>query len=266
MLRSPAFTIAAILSLAIGIGANASVFSVIDALMVSRAAGGRTRAALVPESRRLRGSQSAFLGAATRPAASGRARRGLRGHGQSRAHPNLTRRGERTGRLVSSSPETGSTCSAYPPPRGCLIQPDDATTVGSRAVAVISYSYWTRAFGQNTSALGTGIRINGTPFTIIGVAARGFDGLSAGERQDAWLPVTMQADARLLGNASISNADPRKPWFPQDGVEWLTIVTRRAIAECVRGDPGAGPECASRVDRSEDQGHSGSAAPRLLRT
>jgi len=57
---------------------------------------------------------------------------------------------------------------------------------------VISYRMWQREFGRNTAVLGRSIRLNGTAFTVVGVAPRGFDGVSAGGlATEVWMPSAM---------------------------------------------------------------------------
>src|SRR5919106_732955 len=58
--------------------------------------------------------------------------------------------------------------------RGRLLTPDDDGVVGASPVAVISYAYWQRALGGADSALGSTLRINGYPFTIVGISAPSF--------------------------------------------------------------------------------------------
>jgi predicted permease len=104
----------------------------------------------------------------------------------------------------------------------------DTTAAGGPPIAVLSHAYWTRAFAREPAVIGTTLAINGTPLTVVGVAAEGFEGMTVGQRVSVWLPVTMQFEARFFGNASMNDADGRKPWLPQDGIQWLTIVARIA--------------------------------------
>jgi predicted permease len=91
---------------------------------------------------------------------------------------------------------------------------------------VISYSYWQRRFGRSPAITGSTLPLNGTPFTIVGVAEPGFFGVSAGESPDLWLPLLMQDEVRYAQNAWSSNADTRKPWAPQEGIRWLDAIVR----------------------------------------
>lgn len=76
---------------------------------------------------------------------------------------------------------------------GRPIKPADDATPGSGAVAVISESFWTRRFGRSPDVIGKTVKLNLTPITIVGVAARGFGGASHAQvSSDVFLPLSMQ--------------------------------------------------------------------------
>jgi predicted permease len=227
MRRSPAFTVAAILSLAIGIGANAAIFSVTDALVVRPLPVTKpdelhflNRAGFDQPNLRFSGpnleqfrkgipdAAFAAMGSATTA--------------------QVTRNG--AAELISGQLVTGNWFDllGVRPATGRLFTTADTTTIGGPPIAVLSYAYWTRAFVRDPGVIGTTLVINGTPLTVVGVAAEGFEGMTVGQRVGVWLPVTMQFEAKFFGNASMNDADGRKPWLPQDGIQWLTIVARIA--------------------------------------
>ena len=80
---------------------------------------------------------------------------------------------------------------ALTPALGRLIQPDDDEIPGASPVVVLSYKTWQSRFGSDPGVLGTEIRVNGTPLTIIGVAEQGFEGLTFGVSQEVWVPSMM---------------------------------------------------------------------------
>ena len=102
--------------------------------------------------------------------------------------------------------------------------------------------------------LGSTLRLNGVTVTIVGVSAPGFRGLSVGGRVDVWLPVTLQHDLRYVrAMRSIDDADGRQPWVPQDGIQWLTIVTRvPASANRAASGPASPPSAAGVEERVSD--------------
>ncbi len=75
---------------------------------------------------------------------------------------------------------------------GRMFMGRDATGAGRDAYAVISYNYWRRRFGGSASVLGTTIRIHSATLVIIGVAAPGFRGETVGQDPDLWIPMLMQ--------------------------------------------------------------------------
>ena len=67
-------------------------------------------------------------------------------------------------------------------------------------IAVISYNYWTRRFDRNPDVLGTTLYVNGVPMFIVGVAAKGFEGVEAGGSTDFWIPLQNRPELNAWGN------------------------------------------------------------------
>ncbi|MBS1802324.1 MAG: ABC transporter permease [Acidobacteria bacterium] len=67
-------------------------------------------------------------------------------------------------------------------------------------VAVISYNYWTRRFARNPGVLGTTLYVNGIGFTIVGISGEGFEGLEAGGSADFWIPLQNRPELNAYGN------------------------------------------------------------------
>jgi predicted permease len=87
---------------------------------------------------------------------------------------------------------------------------------GAEPVAVVSYGYWQSAFGGMPSAIGKVIRLNGVPFSVVGVIDSRFTRLSPGKTEDMWLSIAQAVALKI-------------PWArnPQDPASaWLTIVGR----------------------------------------
>ena len=104
------------------------------------------------------------------------------------------------------------------PVTGRVIEPADEKA-GAEAVAVLSYAYWQSAFGGNGNAVGKTIKLNGVPFTIVGVADPRFTRLAPGKTQDLWVPVSQVMALRI-------------PWaggdLTKDDSWWLSVVGRVA--------------------------------------
>ena len=98
---------------------------------------------------------------------------------------------------------------------GRAISPEDDKAPGSSPVAVISYRLWSRRFAQDPGIVGKTVRLNAYPFTIIGVAPAGFDGEVVGDVQDVWVPMMMQA--QLMKG---------REWLEDPGSSWLQIMAR----------------------------------------
>lgn len=109
---------------------------------------------------------------------------------------------------------------------GRVLAASDDEKIGGGPVAVLSHGAWTRIFARDPTVVGRTIRINGLPMTVVGVAAEGFAGLMVGQAIDVWAPLAMQHDLRYFGNASNTNGDLAQPWVPQDAVQWLTLIAR----------------------------------------
>ncbi len=98
---------------------------------------------------------------------------------------------------------------------GRTIEPSDERP-GAEAVAVLSYAYWQGAFGGAPNAIGKSIKLNGVPFTIVGVADAGFTRLTPGHTQDMWLPLSQIVPLRLQWGGG---PEKERTW-------WLTVVGR----------------------------------------
>jgi predicted permease len=114
------------------------------------------------------------------------------------------------------------------PSLGRVFLPGEDEVPGRDAVAVISHRLWRERFGGDPGVVGRSIRINGQPFTVVGVAAEGFIGTFLGQPFDLWIP-TMMAPA--VGVAPEGLTDRR--------VVWLELIGRLApganIASARRG-------------------------------
>src|SRR5580704_7309386 len=107
------------------------------------------------------------------------------------------------------------------PAIGRLIGPQDITD--SSPVAVVSYSFWKSRFNLNPAIIGQKITASDTPVTIIGVTKRGFYGLSNQAQQDIWLPYSL--GDRALGDFAVALLGRLKPGatIPQARAELATL-------------------------------------------
>jgi predicted permease len=192
--KGPGFTAVAVITLALGIGANTAVFSVLDALLL------RWLPVTRPQELALLSTSGPWPGSSVGSHAfSYPAYRALREHNggfedlmcRFRFAANVGGHGETqrvTAELVSGN---YFELLGVPAAIGRTIGPDDARQPGQHPVAVLSYSYWMTAFGGDRSVLGTDITVNGQPLTVIGVSAKGFDGVEPDFTPQVRVPVTM---------------------------------------------------------------------------
>jgi predicted permease len=209
--KRPAFTAVALLSLALGIGANTAIFTLIQQLLL------RDLPVLNPE-------RLVTLGDATNSGVAGGidigqygmfpwyATRSLQanpGPFQGIASfgsylPKVSLRIPHESGSTSDSPVQFQSASLVSgnyfsvlgarPLMGRTLTPADDATPGAGAVAVVSFHFWQHSLSSDPGILGRTITINGTPFAVIGVMPRGFEGLKQGlELADLWTPTTMQS-------------------------------------------------------------------------
>jgi putative ABC transport system permease protein len=91
------------------------------------------------------------------------------------------------------------------PALGRLLSAADDINPGQHPVAVLSYDFWTRRFGRNPDVLGRWITIREKPLQIVGVAASGFTGVEPGIMTDLWAPTMMWDEGAI--------SDPHTRWF-----------------------------------------------------
>ncbi len=200
LFRTPLVTGVAIVSLALGLGANAAIFSLFEQMLLrplpvaeptrlvnlnapgpkpgsqsSNQAGGTDAVFSYPMFRDLQRVQHVFTGIAAH-----------RQFGANLAYRGRTLSGQ--GVLVSGSyfPVLG-----LQPALGRLLGPEDDRTVDGQFVAVLGHGYWVERLGANPGVIGEAIVVNGQSMTIVGIAPPGFDGTTLGGRPQVYVPITM---------------------------------------------------------------------------
>jgi len=225
LLKSPGFTTIAVLTLALGIGANTAIFSLINAVLLKMLPVDKPGELVVvgdpglansrwlgtpqvaifsyPFYRELRDGNHVFSALL----ASGNERR-------------VTVETDRSGEIASDA--TGALVSGnyfsvlgVNASIGRTLTPDDDRVAGGHPVVVVSYRFWQQKLSGDTAIVGQKVRLNGSPFTIIGVAPRGFLGDTVGDPQDLWIPMMMQAEI-IRGRA----------WLDAYDASWLHVIGR----------------------------------------
>ncbi len=187
---SPGFTVVAVISLALGIGANSSIFSVVNAallkplpykeparlMMIERTSAevpGQSLPWSYPKYEALRDQNEIFEQVAA--------------FSDQNFPLTDTEDPERLQTEIVSAdyfPVLGISPSA-----GRVFTPEEDQTPGASAVALIGYGLWQRRFGGNPGVLGQNISLNKVPFTIVGVMPKGFKGQS--NEAEVWVPMMM---------------------------------------------------------------------------
>ncbi|MDE3135770.1 MAG: ABC transporter permease [Acidobacteriota bacterium] len=209
--KTPGFVAIAVVALALGIGANSTVFSWVNATLLNPIPGlshtsqvvavtrNRSGSLSYPDFKDLRDRTKSFSGMTA----------------FSLGPMSLTgiEKPERVwGMLVSANyfPVLG-----VKPVLGRGFLPSEDSATNGAPVAVISYRLWQRRFGGNRAILGQTIHLDTHPFTIVGVAPPVFQGSTSGLRAEIWIPVTMALE--LGGEESFLTAR---------GTEWLQVLGR----------------------------------------
>ena len=201
LLKTPVVTAVAVLSVALGIGANVAIFSVFDQILLRRLpvtepeslvnlvspgprsgnvscgdAGTCDAIFSYPMFRDLERVQQVFTGIAAH-----------REFGANLAYNAVSEGGN--GLLVSGS---YFQVLGLRPHLGRLLGPEDDRERGGGHVVVLGYEYWRRRFGAQPDVLDKTLIVNGQPLTIVGVAPAGFYGTTFGSRPLVYAPITMR--------------------------------------------------------------------------
>ena len=223
--RSPGFMVTAVLTLALGVGANTAIFSLLDQALLrslpvrapeqlvtlsatgdawdghsSNYGAGVEKSFSYPMYRDLRDRGTAFDGLiATAPAQIGIARDGA-------------------SNLANAEIVSGNYFSVLgvPAAQGRLLSLTDDTTPGSNPVVVLSFNYWKTRLGADANAVGQTLSINGQPFQIIGVSAPAFQSAVWGQVPDVFVPMSMLDQVRPGQGHRLQNHKDR----------WMNIVGR----------------------------------------
>jgi putative ABC transport system permease protein len=239
--RTPGFTIAAIVTLALGIGANTTIFTLLDAVLLKPLPVARPSELLFVYENAPDAAPNAL------PDPSGGTGRYLRfsyprfqllqralGASGSMAATTLSVRfvGRTPASPQAAAIMTQLVSGLYFSTLGVEMQRGRALIDGDMQrdergnVGVISDGYWKRAFGGAEQALGQTIVIKGVALTIVGITKPGFIGVRTDSPADLWVPLTLQQTLGYSSNSSAYGGDRRKPWMDEDRIAWLNLVAR----------------------------------------
>jgi predicted permease len=211
--RSPVFSLVAIITLALGIGANTAIFSVVNVVMLRALPVERPHELIALATMYPNDSEAMFSYPAYRQFADVAA---------TVAEAIAASRVRRDAITIDALPEvvdykwvSGNYFEALGVPAfiGRSLQPVDDQSPPGVPVAVLSHAYWSSRFGRDQSVLGRTFRFKATTFTVVGVMPRGFFGDTGAEALDIWMPLTTQPGA------------PPSSWRGHS-TTWLAILAR----------------------------------------
>lgn len=226
LLKRPGFTLIVVSTLALGIGVNAAIFSVFNLLLAPLpvpAPESIVRFTLEEEGG-LQGDQLSFPDYSY-----------VRDHNQSfsdvvgvyqderfllgESRPNSDLE-EITGNFVSENYFTTLGGSTH---LGRFFTADENSVPGRDAVVVLTHGFWKRRFGSDAYLVGSSIKLNGKPFTVIGITHPEFIGLRR-EMPDIWLPLAMRG---VMATDRINSIPPEKrDWYAGSDFPWVSVYAR----------------------------------------
>jgi len=193
--RNPIFTLTAALSLAIGIGANTTIFTIANALLFRPPAGVAEPGRLVDIGRSVRRSNAFNPGSYPDYVDVRQRTTTLDGVYASAMfpHPKTFATAEGAGGepvFALSVTLNYFSVLGVSPAAGRLFGTGDSEQPGASPIVVLSHRFWTRRFAQSRDVIGRAVRIDGQPLTVVGVASEGFQGTGV-RTSDVWIPITM---------------------------------------------------------------------------
>ena len=225
LVHEPGFSLAAIASLALGIGLTTALFSVVNAVLwrgspVSQPEGLVEIYSGVPDYPQLTSSYPDYLSIRDRADAF----QAVAAHSFVRA---ILSAGGRS-RLV-----TGESVSAnyfdvlgIPPTIGRSFTLEEERARGGAAVVMISHGLWQREFGGQPGAVGKPLQLSGRSYAIVGIAPPGMRGAIPGIATDFWVPVSMIDFFEFSGVGWTADNEPNETRLDQRGTRWLFVKGR----------------------------------------
>lgn len=228
LVRQPGFTVVAVLSLALGIGLNTTIFSIVNAVLLQDLP--------VQEPDRLvevyTGLSKEFPHLTTSfpdlvdLRAEAAAFEGLAGHAMVRGIVTHDGRSE----LVSGEAVTANYFEllGVRPALGRTFHPEEDETEGSRPVIVLSHGLWERRLGGDPDVVGKRVRLSGVDYTVIGVAPAAFAGTIPGIRPEFWVPTAMNESLAFSGLSASTPSPTGNTRRERRGTRWLFVKGRLA--------------------------------------
>ncbi len=221
--KTPGLTAVAVLSLALGIGANTSIFSFINAVLL--------RALPIAEPERLvfvfNGTRSEPYNVSPYPDyVDYRDRNTVFSDLTAYSGISVSLNSDDQVEQISGLIVTGNYFDVLGvrARAGRTFLPEEDRTPGAHPVAIISHGLWQKRFAGDPNAVGKQLLLNGRPFTIVGVAPAGFNGAEAGQTNDIYVPMMMQAVVRPPRSGFSGEMNP--DLLSRRSAGWLNMIGR----------------------------------------
>lgn len=224
--KQPGFTLVAVASLAVGIGLNSTIFTMVDALLFRPLpfANAEQLVSVYTSDERAEAYGSTSYPDLLDWRAADLPFDGLVGHAMMFAAVSIS--GDN--RLAFGEVVTTNYFDVLGVPlaRGRGFLPDEELREGAAPVTVISDTLWRRDFGARSDILGQTITIRNRPYTVVGVAPAAFNGIMPGVVADLWVPVSMVDDVEPAGQIDVVPSATGTTRLQQRGSRWLFVKGR----------------------------------------
>jgi predicted permease len=280
--KSPAFAAVAILTLALGIGANTAVYSVMDAVLLRSLPVRDPQQLVYLHTSDFPGGQTGYGGTSMRMQVYEALRKENRVFSDLMAWVPLSAGGGVPARIGAEPEElradmvSGNFFSGLgvPAVRGRTFHLQDEQEHAQ--IAVLSDAYWSRRFARDPAVLGSTLFLKGVPFTVVGIARQGFVGLDEGGPTDVWVPFQISEEVKPWGTPSgktpygnTATLYGSKWWFlltvgrlqpnvnQQQALAYLNPIFRRAALEGLNADDMSGHDKPPQLTFTDTRGMPG---------
>ncbi len=225
LLKNRGFTAVAVLSLGLGIGVNSSIFSLVNALLLRPMPVSEPQQLVevysstelfpysvssYPDFLDLRDQNDVFSG--------------MVAHSMMGAL--FTHEGRSELILGEIVTDNYFEVLGVPPAHGRAFLAEENATPGTHPVAVLSHGFWQRRFGADPSLLGKTLRLNGTTYTVVGIAPESFTGTIPGFSPELWIPMMMAEEINPRGIQDVDNSPTGDTRIEKRGTRWLFVKGR----------------------------------------
>ncbi|MCH7825676.1 MAG: ABC transporter permease [Acidobacteria bacterium] len=272
LLKSPAFTVVALLSLALGIGVNTTIFSVVNAVLLRPLPVAEPRELVeiytatgleefpqsmfsYPDYVDLRDRNEVFSGVGA----------------YALAEASL-RHADEAPKIIFAEVVSANFFDVIgvEPTLGRAFTSEEGVTEGTHPVIVLGHGFWTAQLGADPDIIGREIFINTTPYTVIGVAPASYTGMLPAVTTQVWLPLMMSEDLSLIGIQDVQLFEIRESFeMCQAGVAHLRdtklLKTRESAEEFQnRGVLLVDESCVGRNNNRQVEDENSSGLPKIL--